>query len=345
MAHHSAIERNAVAAAVVSFVAIARVALAQGVDSAAPPVAEPRAPTANASALIVDREPGAEACPDQAALTASVVAIRGEAELGDARYDVRFATSADGYKVTIRSDPSGLVRTIESSDATCSALARATAVTLAVLFDSEPEDRATTPVPAPPPAPSPGSRRPSPRESVSPTFTPSGALPATTELSLGATALAGVLGPVAFGASGDLGLEVKRFRAGVGVLWMPTRSLALGPGDIRESLTAGRLALCYAPLATARFRLDACSGAMLGVMTAAGRGFSRDERRVRPWLAVPVVAEAAIWTGRIGWGLEVGAVFPAHRSDFSIDGLGAAYRSPSVAGIAALCVTLLGPSL
>lgn len=120
----------------------------------------------------------------------------------------------------------------------------------------------------------------------------------------------------------------RGFRTAIGALHVPRVALSLGPGEVRENLAAGLARLCYAPLRTPRFRLDACSGAFIGLIGAEGVGFSRNDERSRLWFAVPVGVEGTLWTGSVGWGLGASALFPLHRSDFGIDGLGAAYRSP-----------------
>jgi hypothetical protein len=285
------------------------------------------------SHVSVSHGQGAEACPNAATLTESVESINGKPDLGRAHYVLRFVRYAGGLRVTIRSE-SGRSRTLDSDDMTCSALARATAVTLAVLFEGEEEharsEARATLAPketAPAAAPRPVTHRPR----------------VDTSFAVAATALVGVTGPVGLGVRGESGFMVQRFRAGVGIVWTPSKSSTFGPGEIEEALTAGFADLCYAPARTKHFRLDVCSGALIGVMDAEGHGYSRDERHVRPWLAIPVDIEGALWTGRIGWALRVGAALPVRRSDFGIEGIGVGYRSPPVGFMASLGVIGLGP--
>jgi hypothetical protein len=303
---------------------------ARAEDAVAGQESEPGSKNAQFS---VSHGPGAEACPDGATLAESVESIRGKPDLGRARYLLRFVRNARSLRVMIRSE-SGRSRTLDSDDMTCAALARATAVTLAVLFDGE-EDHAESEAP----------KAPVPKESA-----PAAAVPAVTHrprvdtsLAVAATALAGITGPVGLGVTGESGFMVRRFRAGIGIVWMPSKSSTFGPGEIEEALTAGFADLCYAPASTKHFRLDVCSGALIGVIDAEGHGYSRDERRVRPWLAVPVDLEGTLWTGRIGWALRIGAVFPVRRSDFGIEGIGVGYRSPPAGFLASLGVIGLGP--
>jgi hypothetical protein len=309
-------------------------AIALGI-SAAPHVRAGQEP------LIVERRAGAAACPDGVALTTLIVRIRGKRAFGAARYHVRFAAKERGYRAVIRADSSGRVRSLQSREATCRSLARATAVTLALLFDSEHEDP-QTPEPAPPlraPPEVPEAPRPSERGRER------RAVRADASFALGMSGLAGVLGPVAPGATGEAGILAGNVRAGLGVLWMFPRSLSLGPGEVREDLRAGSARLCYALGRSEKLRLDACSGALAGMMSAEGSGYTRSERQRRPWLAVPVGLEGTLWTGSVGLGLGLSVLVPLHRSDFGIDGVGVAYRSPSAGAMLSFRVLALGRGL
>jgi hypothetical protein len=118
------------------------------------------------TALSVERGPGAEECPDAVTLDQRIATIRGRASAaGGARYDIGFARTLDSFTATIRSGPNGeSQRTLEGRGPSCTALAQATAVTLALLFDSEADDagdKAAKPTPLPAnPAPKRGRRWP-----------------------------------------------------------------------------------------------------------------------------------------------------------------------------------------
>src|SRR5436190_4163558 len=102
----------------------------------------------HAPALSVERAAGAEGCPDADALGARVAAIRGAEPNGPARYTVTFAREGEVYSTQIRSEAgSADVRRIEDRGTDCSALAQATALTLALLYDA---DAARTSAPQPP---------------------------------------------------------------------------------------------------------------------------------------------------------------------------------------------------
>ena len=70
-------------------------------------------------------------------------------------------------------------------------------------------------------------------------------------------------------------------------------------------------------------------------------GFSSNGRRTVFWLALP--AEVALSyrpAGYFAWELSAAALSQLRRDDFGIDGLGAAYRSPVVAGLLSLRAAL-----
>ena len=161
-------------------------------------------------------------------------------------------------------------------------------------------------------------------------------------LAVGAAGMAGVLGPAAWGLGGELGVIAGRFRADAGVLWMAPADLSLAPGRVREELLAGSARACHGFLRTEVVRLDACAGALAGATSARATGYTRNEQRTRAWVAIPVGLDATVWTRLVGWGLGVAALFPVTRSDFGVDGVGTAYRSPAVGGLATLSILGIG---
>ncbi len=149
-------------------------------------------------------------------------------------------------------------------------------------------------------------------------------------LALGATALFAVVRPLAPAAGGEIGLEIGRWRTGLGVLAVSPQTLRLGPGTVRESLLGASMRACYAPWRSQRLRLDVCSGAFIGLATATGLGYSQNETHTQPWLAAPLEAAMAVFTGPLGLELGAGGLASFQRPDFSVDHVGVAYRSPLV---------------
>ena len=287
--------------------------------------------------LSVERGPGAEDCPDAASLAARIASIRGRAGASSSEsYAVAFTRTPDTYTAIIHGGPNGeSQRVLEGHGPSCAALAQASAVTLALLFDSEPESTPAPPKPEPPKPPAP------PPPKVENPFTepaPSAhsGVHVQSTLEVGAAALIGVLRPVSPAFSGELGLDVARVRVGLGVLWNPTQSLVLDPGSVHESLLSGTARTCFALLRADSLRFDLCSGLLAGVVTAQAEGFTVNQRRSRSWLAVPVELSLAEVSGPVGWELSASALGTLQHHDFEVDGLGVAYRSPRVGAMLSL---------
>jgi hypothetical protein len=289
-----------------------------------------------AEALSVERAMGAEDCPDVDTLSARIASIRGRAGASSgASYAVSFSHTGDTYTAIIRSGPNGeSQRVLEGHGAACAALAQATAVTLALLFDSEPES-APAPKPEPPPPPPPV-KAPDPLTEPVPSEQHERGARIDSTVSLGAAALIGVLRPVAPAFTGELGLHVARFRVGLGALWSPSQSFTLEPGTVHESLLSGTARTCFALTRSESLSLDLCSGLFVGVMTAQADGFTRNDRRVRSWLAVPLELSLAQLSGPVGWELSGVALGDLVHHDFEVDNVGVAYRSSRVGAMLTL---------
>ncbi|HEX6277789.1 MAG TPA: hypothetical protein VFZ53_32325 [Polyangiaceae bacterium] len=279
-----------------------------------------------AAVFRVTRGPGAEGCPDEAALLASIEAIRGEA--GDAaRYRVTFSRDARGLSAAIRSTDGTSSRVLEDRGPGCAALAQATAVTLALLLD------ANAGPPKPPPAP-PTTTQPADR--TPPAASASEPSRSYATLALGGGALFGVLAPAAPALLGDAGIELSRFRTSVGALAVFPRSTELGPGEVRQSLASGFARLCLSPLRGASVRFDVCSGLYAGVLVGEGHGYTHDERAATPWLALPAELALRSVTPGFGWELGAAALIPIRRHEFAVDGVGVAYDPPAVGALVSL---------
>ena len=278
----------------------------------------------------VERAAGAESCPNAEWLAARIETIRGAKEQGHAEYRVTFTQAGEEFAASITAGSPGRRRTILSRRPTCVALGEATAVTLALLFDSDllqAEQEAEQHQPVPGPA----------------LVTPAVALvapphaPRVATLSVGAAGLAGALNSFSLAGTAEIGGAIGRWRAGVGVLWALAQNHVLGPGSIREELVSGLVRACYSPWQRQTVRVDLCSGAYAGAMTGDASGFTTNGRRTSLWLALPAeVALAYRPTRYFAWELSAAALSQLRRDDFGIDGLGAAYRSPVVAALLSL---------
>jgi hypothetical protein len=290
----------------------------------------------------VERAAGAESCPNAEWLAARIEAIRGAKEQAHAEYRVVFAQAGEQFAASITAGSPGRRRTILSRRPTCVALGEATAVTLALLFDSDllqkeqqeeqqgqQQEEPHQPQHQPEPGPS----------LVTPAVARDASPPAlrAASLSVGAAGLMGALGSFSLTGTAEIGGAIGRWRAGVGVLWTLAQDHMLGPGRIREELLSGLARACYSPWQRHNVRVDFCSGAYAGAMTGDASGFSSNGRQTRFWLALPAeVALAYQPTRYLAWELSAAALSQLRRNDFGIDGLGAAYRSPVVAGLLSL---------
>ena len=285
--------------------------------------------------LVVERGVGAERCPDAEAITAKVEQIRARPAV-DApnRYRVTLARTDDGFSATIRTDTStGSVRTLEHSGANCAALGNAVALTLELLLDSDLEPKQKVDPPPPPPAKAVVATAAPPSPSVPPP-------PRDATFSLAAAGLAGVLRPVSPALSADVGMRFAPLRVSAGALWGWPQTLTFGPGTVHERLLGGFARICVPAWQRGDLRLDACSGAIAGAITAEAEGYTENEQRTRSWIAVPFEAALASWSAPIGWELSLAGLLPLRRPDYTIEGLGTVYRSPPVGGM--LSVRFIG---
>lgn len=282
-------------------------------------VAHAQAPTL----LSVTREAGAESCPDTETLTAHVEHVRGNRATGEtSAYHVSFTYRGGVFRAEIRSANGGGARILRDRGSTCVALEQATALTLALLIDSdtsEPVETIEEPPPLPPPPPPP---LPPPRPERAPTTV--GLL-----LSVGGGALLGVVNEVAPVALADLGIGVDRFRTSLGLLWMPEQTQLFGPGEVRQTLIGGTARMCLSAWRNRVAAFDLCSGIYAGLLKVQASGYTRNDSADKTWLALPL---GFALSTRAPLGVELGAsaLIPLRRNDFSVDNLGVVYASTPV---------------
>ena len=281
-----------------------------------------RAQTPN---LLVEREAGAESCPDDVMLTQLVSSVRGQARDHNIPYRVRFQRASRAFSVLIESQRDLSTRTLSDAGEDCTALTRATAVTLALLIDAEP--------PAPTPVASPSVP---PSAAVAPASPPA-LEPKHRSLSyafqVGPALLVGVAQPVSPAAFSSVELASTRLRAELGALWSPTREQRFGPGSVSTSLLTGTLYLCVSPLRVSVARLELCSGFFIGRLHGEARGYTRDDAVSRAWAAFPIGLALTGDSKPLGWQVGASALLPLQPHDFHVEGLGVPYQSSSVAGL------------
>jgi hypothetical protein len=288
----------------------------------------PLAPAQGESFLSVTREAGAEGCPDRDALSEHVGRLRGlQATSATGTYHVTFSFRAGVYRAAIRFGGTQGQRVLRDRGSTCASLEQATALTLALLLDSDasalPTEEEEPPAhdDAPPPAPAPA---PPPPDHEAPK---ANAAHVSLLLSAGGAGLSGMVNPIAPAVTGELGLSTARFRAHVGVLWVPEQTLDLEPGTVNETLFSGVARMCLSPWHNQRSRFDLCSGSYAGVVSVEANGYPRNDDAKKPWLALPLELAFLTTPSPIGVELGASALVPLRRSDFSIDNLGVAYES------------------
>jgi hypothetical protein len=301
-----------------------------------------RASAHDPEALRVERGPGAETCPDAAELGARVEAIRGQASAAGRTYSVAFAREGHVFSAQLRSDAdSSSLRSLESRADDCRALAQASAVTLALLFDADVSPREPTapePAPAPPPAIPASATMPEPQPSAAEASTER--QPLQLGIAVGAGLAAAVLRPWAPAVLAELGLRGGALRFGLGGVWIPEQQLELAPGASKLSLIAASARGCYTPFRRRWLRIEACSGLLLGSLAAAATGYTRDAAsNHHVFAALPIELTLGQGLTHASWELSATLLIPYRRNQFEIDGLGDVYETPAVSALLSLRAT------
>jgi hypothetical protein len=305
--------------------------------------------------VTVEREAGAEDCPDTAGLGARIQAMLGHgAAIPDSTaYRVSFSHSPGVFSAAIRSGADGAtVRYLNAREPSCAALAHATALALAVLFDADfagnadgaASDRAA-PASAEPPAPplTPPPTKTVPRHPDDESDEDEAASGRASErvdpwFSLGAAGLAFALRPVVPALLADFGIEASHFRGSMGVLWVPPQTIRVPPGSADENLIGGNFRGCYAIARRGVWRWDWCTGAVIGAATAAAHGFSTNQRHTELFLAFPLELGLSARAHSFGWQLGLSGLVLAPPNEFNVAGVGLTYHAAPIAGMLALRV-------
>jgi hypothetical protein len=285
-----------------------------------------RANAQAAAALHVERTPGAESCPDSAELGARVEAIRGQPSTAMPGYSVRFARDGRVYSAQLRAETSSL-RSLESKADDCQALAQATAVTLALLYDAMPSPPAPEPAApvAPPPLAAPALERPARPNQLG------------LGLGVGAGIAAGVLSPWSPAFQAEIGLRSERLRFGLGATWLPEQHLDLSPGTSQLALIAADARACYALVRGSWLRLEGCSGVLIGSLSAAASGYTEAAPRSHhSYAALPLELTLGQGIAYASWEISARLLIPYRRNQFEIEGLGSVYDAPVVSALLSL---------
>jgi len=289
---------------------------------AAPLLAQP-------APLSVSRGPGADDCPDAPGLLARIEEIRKSPPRADQPlYRIVFARDAAGLQARIVSEQGPAERVLSDASQDCAALARATAVTMALLFDADTralEEAAAAPPPAPPPAVR------TQDVIVAKDYVIE---PARWTFHIGGGIAIGVVAPLAPAFVMELDHTVGRFRGSLGFVFLPKTEVELDPGSVQQALGALTLGGCWAPWQRALWRFDACGGGWIGGFHAVARGFdeTRDVTRFWPALAFDLrFARMPAGSDAFGGELVATVLLPVDRQDFAIENAGVAYEAPPIA--------------
>jgi hypothetical protein len=291
------------------------------------------APLARAdAALVVTRDDGAAGCPDADEMRAQALAAAPSAPPPTHAYRVSFARSGASRVADVVDDTTARARHLEDMGPGCGPLAQAVAQVLATMWSSERDEA------SPPPAPVISSPPP---EEVVPPAPPRSGRPRF--LGGAGPALAvGLVRPAAPALSGRGGIELAHASFGLGALWIPSQRIAVSPGAIDVGLLAGSAWGCG--FLGSDTHLGLCAEILAGALHAGGIGYIVNVQHGRPWFAIE--PELFVDHSLLSWirgRLAVGALVPLHAETFSVTGVGSAYATPAVGGLASLVLEIVTP--
>lgn len=300
--------------------------------------------------LRVRRTAAASDCPDELALGASTMALGTQATKASSPpvdVDVVLDRDETGYIARIHATggKSG-EREIRSASDDCGALADATSIALAILFDLLPEEPsvAESPTSFPTRQPSGLASEPAADLGGSALQPPQRARPPIVWLGAHGGLASGLLGHTVTEHLGA-GLRVRltrRLELGLGALWAPGRELAHGPGTVSVFLAAGRGDVTLSLADSDRIRLGVRVAISSGAIVGSGAGYDHDYSTAALWLA-PGVGAAGRWRLSRLWALTLATTLlaPYRTQTFSVAEVpGTAFR-----GAPAAILVELGPEL
>ena len=286
--------------------------------------------------LDVTHGEGAEQCPQAAELLRLVVSSWAPALLSPTHvYRVSFEW-AGGYRAEIVDETAKRTRRLEDKGGDCAPLARAAAVVLATMWDSEGREGASVTDPAPqPPAP--------PRTGTVDAVDSSkrgSASPPRWLFGAGVGLAEGILRPAAPAFLIDGAFEYGHGSISIGALWIPAQHIGLRPGAVDVQLIAARAGGCASLWETTR--LGVCGGAFAGDLLAASSGYSIDMHATRPWVALglELFVDGPVPLAPIRYRAAVGAIVPVHAEAFAVAGAGVAYETPPFGGLFTLSLVV-----
>jgi len=303
--------------------------------------------------LRVEREPGAEVCPDQRSISTRVEAIlrrpsAGETAASELEIDVRFEHGPDGAflaQVTAHGPKPGQ-RSLRDTDPTCGALGEAVSVAIALLLDSEQHEREdTAPKAEAQAAPLPAGTTPKATSTATTSDTirasGSGAAHWKARAWLEVGASYGLGGDASLLGFGRLGARHGAWSFDVGAGGALPSERSFRRGSVQTSLVFASVRGCY--LLGRSISVGPCLHWGAGRLRGEGGGYGQVQSASLPWTAggAGVVAEAALGSGLFA-SFGVSLWVSTRRQTFSVENAGIAWESRPVAASASagLGVTL-----
>lgn len=290
--------------------------------------------------LVVHRTPEAADCPDEAALTQSTLALGTLPAAAEQPLDleVSFRREPAGYAAEVRASgrTEGL-REVTKEGATCTPLAEAVSVVLAVLLDLTPrEAKPAPPTPPAPAAPPPVAGATRSTQPSSPAARHAPSEPLTFGAGLQGGAAYRLVGDgVAPTISGLVRSRPGRWEVLVGALWAPHGSADYLEHTIQMSLLSAKLGGC-AWLRRSRTELDAalCAAFLVGNLRAQGKGFPTDVPASNAWFAVDAgLAGRFAFTRNWALRLEISAIVPTRQQTYTVAFTEGGFETSPVAGL------------
>lgn len=270
--------------------------------------------------LQVERQQGAETCPALAWFSEQVALHTPSGQLMGS-FLVRLSRSDRDYRAEIQLAGSARTvrRVIEDSGPSCEPLARAVALTLAMLAESTAREVAAS-----------QSSAGTERSPGSTTATGRATQPMRMWVAAGAGATGGWISPAAAAFGAGFALETERLRLSLRALLTSEQHFALPPGEIAVQGWLISLQACPR-IARGRLEFALCGVFDAGLLRASAQGFeaAAPNRRAYAALGIEAMPGLLVLEG-VRAAMHAGLLLPVQRESFSVTGRGRAYLPPAV---------------
>lgn len=261
--------------------------------------------------LVVHRAPEVMDCPDARALALVVEKQMQRPVLDPApegadtsAYEVTIVRANPGYSATIRSGE--LSRDLSDPSSTCTELAEALALTLAIMLDNEPMV-----VPPKPAEPAPLATPP-----PLPPIVVRVILPSTRRWTLGVSGsigeTMGFLTPLSFAFSPEAWFRYRAATFSTGAFLLPWSTAGDTSASVKLQLWTGQLSGCGRVAGqTSHLHFDLCGQFFLGLVQGQGLYFATNRQESRPWFGLGGLGmlEGPL-VSHLEWSLRLGLTVP-----------------------------------